>query len=1180
MKKVLINAEERELRVAILEDDQLVELYIESLDDKSILNNIYKGRIEGIIPGLKAAFVNIGLERNAFLHFDDVRPDLLLAKAGLPYKEATPASEAPAQDERDEAADGVSDAVAAAGELAAMGEAHDGEDQESGERKRRRRRRGRRGGRRRREAGASAEETDLQEAGAAEELGEDEDEAGEEAGEPESAPVQPSSQQPSRRERRRERRRDRGRAWNDQQAQPGNAAQAWMPSPGGAAGTREAFNPYHDIFSPYAQPQPQGRKRWRKDQFQGEDRFNRAIAARTGGRVRDSQEDFFPPPPRPRPEPAYDDEDELQPAHLRATAPGQMPYDYDDEDDGPQPGNEKYPTQSSGHGRQGGKRRRRRGGRSRSMKKPGGNSYYAVRRKKSEETESAEETPAPKKTTRSRKAAAAADEKPEVTATATKTKRTTKAKAASTAKSADTEKATTKSTTRTTSKTAAKSASKSAAKSKASQAETPAPPAEEARPKRTTRRKAAAAEPPAPVEEAAPAAETAAAKPASRSRKKTAKAAEDAGDLLTPDLLAPIEKAEAAPAPAAEEALAKKPSSRRKKAEAAPAVVEAPPAPAPAEEPAAETEAAPARPRGRGRTRKTAAAAVAEAPAETVTEAPVQQAPQEPVAEAPAAPAAEAPAAEAVTPAEAAEGTEASAAPAEGPRGRRRRRGGRDRGGREQVQPEAAASSAPAAVAPEVAEPGQTLAQPAVAEAPAQPAVEAPAVPAVPHVRHDRERQPRERDRDRRPERRRIPQFTEVFKKGDELMVQVIKEEIGMKGARISTYVSLPGRYLVMLPYPNEEGGVSRKVEDLNERKRLKRILRDISASDDHAFIIRTAGIDRDEEEIAGDVEFLRSEWKNIEARYEKAKPGEIVYDDHNILYRLARDVFDDNIGEILVDSPQVADQLRDILSKLIPDLMDRVQVYDEPENIFHRFQVEKQIIKAARRKVWLKSGGYIIIDEAEALTAIDVNSGKFIGKDDQEKMILKTNLEAARTIARELKLRDIGGLIVIDFIDMKDQRNRDQLLAEFRQHLKKDRSKTAVSSVSEFGLVEMTRKRVRRSLRKTLFMDCPYCQGAGVILNEQQIWLHIKHEIIRLLEAGQPYPPSLNIIMNPRIRTYIDQNYRETLQRLEQKYDVQIRLAISDVFHMENYSIEKLPRELPVADAHASYRRDGGAPA
>jgi ribonuclease G len=408
----------------------------------------------------------------------------------------------------------------------------------------------------------------------------------------------------------------------------------------------------------------------------------------------------------------------------------------------------------------------------------------------------------------------------------------------------------------------------------------------------------------------------------------------------------------------------------------------------------------------------------------------------------------------------------------------------------------------------------------------------------------------------------RPPLFAELFKKGDEIIVQVIKEEIGMKGARISTFISLPGRYLVLLPYPNEEGGISRKVEDINERKRLKRILREIS-SDRTAFIIRTAGIYREEKDMLSDVEFLSHEWATIAEKARQAEIASLVYDDHDIVYRLARDVFDDNISEILIDSHVESEKLRGLLAKLIPTLVDKVKVYSGPENIFLKYGVEKQIQKAARRKVWLKSGGYIIIDEAEALTAIDVNTGKSIGKDDQEKLILKTNLEAARTVARELKLRDIGGLIVIDFIDMKDSRNREQVLAELRANLRTDRSKTSVSTMSEFGLVEMTRKRVRRSLRKTLFMDCHYCQGAGVILNEQQIWLHIKHEIVRMLEAQRP-APSLLITVNPKIRGYIDQNYREVIRRLEQKYETEIRVLMSDVIHVENYSIEKQGENTP----------------
>jgi len=452
-----------------------------------------------------------------------------------------------------------------------------------------------------------------------------------------------------------------------------------------------------------------------------------------------------------------------------------------------------------------------------------------------------------------------------------------------------------------------------------------------------------------------------------------------------------------------------------------------------------------------------------------------------------------------------------------------------------------------------------------------QPAAEAPtvievtAVPIAPPVEHHRQRHQQhhpaqahghQQRKDNRPRMRR-PQFQEVFKKGDEIMVQVVKEEIGLKGARISSYVSLPGRYLVLLPYPNEEGGISRKVEDIKERKRLKSLLKDIS-SDETAFIIRTAGIYQEEKEIRNDVEFLSHEWGTIADRYKKADPTTLVYDDHDIIYRLARDVFDDSVTEIQIDSFTEYEKLKSILGKLIPGLVDKVKHYSGNENIFHKFNVTKQIQKAARRKVWLKSGGYLIIDEAEALTAIDVNTGKSVGKDDQEKLILRTNLESARAVARELKLRDIGGLIVIDFIDMKDPRNREQVLHELKLQLRKDRSKTSVSAISEFGLVEMTRKRVRRSLRKTLFMDCPYCQGAGVVLNEQQIWLHIKHEIVRQLELTKPAVPNLNITVNPRIRAYIDQNYKDVLRRLEQKYDTEIRISMSDIFHIENYQIEK----------------------
>jgi Rne/Rng family ribonuclease len=971
MKRVLINVEERDLRVAILEDEQLTELYIESLDDRTILNNIYKGRIEGVVPGLKAAFVNIGLERNAFLHFDDVRLDLRYAPLGTPGAEEiviTPPAET--EEDSSEGAAEVQPPVQAAGALPMSPGDVDAEF--------RKRRRGRRGGRRRQGDPSAQPQLHRRPEGGGQQ--------------PPKAQGGPDAQGRRRKKRRRGRNRDRDRQPAPNQ-QPMLATEPWLAPPvdRAAYGTRAATNPF-DVYSPYSQPQKAGRRKVRPTQYPP-----------TGpAGERDSQADFFGNvSPHARPQRSIYD------------------VDYESEDyDGPAPGNERFPEDAK----------------ARSIRRRG-RSYFAVRRKKNDDTEATVEQPKPRRTA-SKTKAEADESKP----------KTRKAKSDAEADDAPVK------TRR----------SRTMSAEAAPEPETPK--------KRTTRASKTAA-----TEEMAEA--PAIKKP--RSRKTTATTADT---VTTAEVPVAPEAPEAVAASPAEEKPKRK-RTTRKQAEAAPAPEPA----ASASSTFAITDhdlAAPPAP---------VAPTVAETPSPepAVSEPP----PTQPVALRPI--------------------TDHDLPPAEPP-----------------------AEAPPEPPAAEQAPEGVVQAAETVAEA-APPPAPRPAP---------------------QPVRRAVLPVTEALKKGDEIMVQVIKEEIGLKGARITTYISLPGRYLVLLPFPEEEGGVSRKVDNIEERKRLKRLLREIRqdlGADKMGFIVRTAGVDRDESEIRNDVQFLLQEWERVNKRYAEISAPGLAYDDSNILYRLARDVFDESISEILIDSAEEAENLREILANLIPQLVDKVKVYDEPENIFHKFQVERQIQKAGRRKVWLKSGGYLIIDEAEALTAIDVNTGKFVGKDDQEKMILKTNLEAARAIARELKLRDIGGIIVIDFIDMKDPRNRETLLNEFRGYLRRDRSKTSVSGISEFGLVEMTRKRVRQSLRKTLFMDCPYCQGAGVVLNESQIWLHIKHDIVNILETSQPRP-SLHVVVNPKLRAFIEQNYKETIARWQEKYGVEVTFGMSDMLHVENYAIER----------------------
>lgn len=1137
MKKVLINVEERELRVAILEDEQLVELYIESLDDKSILNNIYKGRVEDVLPGLKAAFVNIGLDRNAFLHFDDVRPDLLWGK----YRELHP-----------ELAEDVPTAREALAEPVEV--EHEELDEENGDR--RKRRRGRRGGKKRRpdaeetyspglpvgvteddlddedddaevaaapaqtaavSASYDSDEDDVQESVAAasanasaEQAGAD-GESAEETDQAANRRLTRQERQRQRRERWEQRKLERQQRRQQERLEQGDAPDALaahavtedveeihhaddsheldapvlMPSRHDQAyqhagvpvyGTRAAAQ----AFDEYSQNQMTPNQRRQNKARYGDNFGNIALPSQRKHDHRESQLDFFGPAVAATEE-EYSVWDERQPNLGPVPGLGKQFLDI---------GNGRKKTrrpmqhtqrhqQDGGSGDGGGQ------GQNRNRKNNGGKRRGGKKRTMR------------KRESRSYFAFSADDIVDE-------TLLVTEQAAEETAPAKPTRRR----------KTAAAEGAEAEEKPKKTTARKPA--AKKTVAAKTTRSKAAAADAEAelPLDFATGAEQDGTVETEEKpkrtrrtttTRKKAVKAADEPATEVTTAETADA-AADAAPEIKAEAASDTQPAAAESAVEASPAPAEDPvkePETEPTPEPTEPTEPTPQEAPGTEESPDPIKAPAEEPkPVMEVTpdSAPAPEIPAEPVADAPLA--VEAP--PAAAPAQVAD---APASP-------------------QKPSPEAASGN------------GRTTAVAVVPQ------------PASQQQSHG------DKGRDSR-RRLRKPQFQEVFRKGDEIMVQVVKEEIGMKGARISSYVSLPGRYLVLLPYPNQEGGISRKVEDIKERKRLKTLLRDIS-SDETAFIVRTAGVFQDEQEIRNDVEFLSHEWNTIAEKYKKCDAKSLVYDDHDILYRLARDVFDDQVSEILIDSHVESEKLKGILQKLIPNLVDKVKLYSGAENIFHRFGVNKQIQKAARRKVWLKSGGYLIIDEAEALTAIDVNTGKSVGKDDQEKLILRTNLEAARAVARELKLRDIGGLIVIDFIDMKDTRNKDQVLHELKLQLRKDRSKTSVSAISEFGLVEMTRKRVRRSLRKTIFMDCPYCQGAGAVLNEQQIWLHIKHEMVRQLESAKP-APTLNITVNPKIRAYVDQNYREVLRRLEQKYDTEIRFIMSDIFHIENYQIEKL---------------------
>jgi len=407
------------------------------------------------------------------------------------------------------------------------------------------------------------------------------------------------------------------------------------------------------------------------------------------------------------------------------------------------------------------------------------------------------------------------------------------------------------------------------------------------------------------------------------------------------------------------------------------------------------------------------------------------------------------------------------------------------------------------------------------------------------------------------PKNKRGPISLEV---GDGILVQVVKEEIGDKGHRVTTNISLPGRYLVYLPYSENEGGVSRRIEDSEERRRLRGILKDIRVSKG-SFIVRTAGLEQSQEAITADVRHLQRQWRSIERKASRAAAPVLIHNDHDLLYRLVRDTFAADESQVLIDDPVQARNLERAVKQLIQDSDLKVSVYDEPRSIFEAYDVERQIQRALKNKVWLKSGGYVVFEETEGMTAIDVNTGKYVGRGDQEETILRTNLEAAGEIANQLRVRDIGGIIVIDFIDMASRKNRETLLRELGRLLKEDRAKTSYSDISEFGVVQITRKRVRESLSKTLLARCPYCEGTGRVPSNAQIWKSIKSEMVREIEK-KPAPKGLEISVCPEIRKYLEEEILEGIRRLANRHRITLTFIADGSMQLQGFKIKRIEKE------------------
>ena len=390
-----------------------------------------------------------------------------------------------------------------------------------------------------------------------------------------------------------------------------------------------------------------------------------------------------------------------------------------------------------------------------------------------------------------------------------------------------------------------------------------------------------------------------------------------------------------------------------------------------------------------------------------------------------------------------------------------------------------------------------------------------------------------------RRSRRVLPKIEDHLEKNQEILVQVTKESIGTKGPRVTQQLSLPGRFSVFMPGV-EHVGVSRKIEDRSERSRLKGIISDLKP-DAGGIIVRTAGEGKSEREFQSDVRYLSRLWDRVARKADGLPAPSLVHRELDLTTGLIRDLFTEDVDEVVIDDREVHRDVLNYLKAISPELRQRVRLYRGREPIFDYFGIETQIEKAFERRVWLKKGGYIVIDHTEALVSIDINTGRFTGKKDQEETIFKTNMEAAREIARQLRLRDLGGIIVIDFIDMENEANRKAVLEELRTHLRRDRSRTKAFAVSELGLVEMTRQRERPSLLHYYSKDCAMCSGLGKVLSHESVLVRLERLLRRIVAKGGER--SWIVRVAPEIALFILEENGARLSELEKRYRLQLEL-------------------------------------
>jgi ribonuclease G len=418
----------------------------------------------------------------------------------------------------------------------------------------------------------------------------------------------------------------------------------------------------------------------------------------------------------------------------------------------------------------------------------------------------------------------------------------------------------------------------------------------------------------------------------------------------------------------------------------------------------------------------------------------------------------------------------------------------------------------------------------------------------------DRHRGRRGGRRFRRRENTVVPQISELLKEGQEVLIQIAKEPIGKKGARITSHIALPGRFLVFMPTVNHTG-VSRKISSEEERQRLKRIILSERENGAGGFIVRTAAAGASDEELRADIRFLKNLWNEIKSRSEASKPPALIYHDLNVVERVLRDQVSSDFSVIWVDNEQEYERIVRFANRFQPALVRRVKLYTKETPLYDQFGLNEEISKALKSKVWLKSGGYIVINQTEALVAIDVNTGKYVGKTARlEDTIVKTNVDAIREIVRQIRLRDLGGIIIIDFIDMDERRNRQKVMQALEEALRADRAPSKVLQFNDFGLVAITRKRVKQSLERTIGSPCPYCQSTGFVKSVSTICNEVYVEMRKIARHLEHSDVMLRV--NPEVAKALKLNNARLLNEMEELTKKTIIVKSDPALHQEQFDI------------------------